>query len=315
MTDTPSTAPLSPTPHAATRAHLLAGAFIAAVALAPLSGCGDEGAPVAHEQPSVDAQSNLAQVSDTTIDEQPPSDVALTEMRIASDTAQSELDAAVADIEGAGAHISYIALDLATGQAIEHDADRTYYSASTIKGPFCISLVRAQGDTARANYGGLITSTVVNSDNEAYRTLREKLYGASFFADLCAEAGVPCDLTHWYADYSVRDLANLWRICAQWLSSDDANAQWLADLMGNSLNSQVDDIAGEGATTWSKAGWYSGGGPRYDVTFDGGVVNAEQGSYAIAVATNRGSDFATVERVMRPLAVLAEAGLDATRAQ
>ena len=143
----------------------------------------------------------------------------------------------------------------------------------------------------------------------------KKLYGASFFADLCAEAGVPCDLTHWYADYSVRDLANLWRICAQWLSSDDANAQWLADLMGNSLNSQVDDIAGEGATTWSKAGWYSGGGPRYDVTFDGGVVNAEQGSYAIAVATNRGSDFVTVERVMRPLATLAEAGLGATRAQ
>ena len=195
MTDTPSTAPLSPTPHAATRAHLLAGALLAAVALTPLSGCGDEGAPVAHEQPSVDTQSNLAQVSDTTIDEQPPSDVALTEMRIVSDTAQSELDAAVADIEGASAHISYIALDLATGQAIEHDADRTYYSASTIKGPFCISLVRAQGDTARANYGDLISSTVVNSDNEAYRTLREKLYGSSFFADLCAEAGVSCDLT------------------------------------------------------------------------------------------------------------------------
>lgn len=115
MTDTPSTAPLSPTPHAATRAHLLAGALLAAAAFTPLSGCADEGAPTAHEQPSVDAQSNLAQVSDTTIDEQPPSDVALTEMRSASDTARSELDAAVADIEGAGAHISYIALDLTTG--------------------------------------------------------------------------------------------------------------------------------------------------------------------------------------------------------
>ena len=73
MTDTPSTAPLSPTPHAATRAHLLAGALLAAAAFTPLSGCAAEGAPTAHEQPSVDAQSNLAQVSDTTIDEQPPS--------------------------------------------------------------------------------------------------------------------------------------------------------------------------------------------------------------------------------------------------
>ena len=48
-------------------------------------------------------------------------------IRDRSDTARSELDDAVADIEGAGAHISYIALDLTTGQVIEHDADRTYY--------------------------------------------------------------------------------------------------------------------------------------------------------------------------------------------
>lgn len=309
MTDTPNTAPLSPTPHAATRAHLLAGALIAAVALAPLSGCGDEGAPVAHEQPSIDTQSNLAQVSDTTIDEQPPSDETLTEMRSASDTAQSELDAAVADIEGAGAHISYIALDLTTGQVIEHNADRAYYSASTIKAPFCISLVRAQGDAARTNYGGLITSTIVNSDNEAYRTLRERLYGQSFFGELSAQAGAPCDLTHWYCDYSVRDLANIWRVCADWLATDDPCAQWLRDMLGDTLNSRVDDIAGiDQASTWSKAGWFSGEA-RYNVTFDGGVVNTPQGSYAIAVATNRGSDFKSIESVMRPLVSLANARL------
>lgn len=315
MTDMPSRAPLSSTRHAVTRARLFAYALMAAVTTCPLSGCGGEGASTEYEQPPFDAQPHLAGIDDADIGGQPVSDEGGTETKNTADAAEAELDAAVSDIEGTGAHISYIALDLASGQTIEHDADRTYYSASTVKGPFCISLVRAQGDAARANYGDLITSAIVNSDNEAYRTLRKKLYGASFFADLCTEAETACDLNYWYADYSVRNLANLWRICAQWLSSDDPNAQWLGGLMGDSLNSQVDDVAGEEAVTWSKAGWYSACDPRYDVTFDGGVVNTEQGSYAIAVATNRGSDFTAVERVMRPLATLAEANLGAEHAQ
>lgn len=138
-----------------------------------------------------------------------------TTLEQADGQAKSELDAAVAAVEEAGADISYIVLNLENGQTIEHNADRAYYSASTIKAPFCISLVRAQGDAARTNYGGLITSTIVNSDNEAYRTLRERLYGQSFFGELSAQAGAPCDLTHWYCDYSVRDLANIWRVCAR----------------------------------------------------------------------------------------------------
>lgn len=310
MTDTTSKTPLLPTRHATARARLIAGALIAVAALAPLSGCGVQDALTEDERPPIDARPHLATIDDAAIDGQPASDEDRTGTRSTADAAKAELDAAISDIEGAGAHISYIVLDLASGQTIEHDADRAYYSASTIKGPFCISLVRAQGDAARTNYGDLITSAIVNSDNDAYRTLRKKLYGASFFADLCSEAETPCDLNYWYADYSVRNLANLWRICAQWLSSDDANARWLGGLMGDSLNSQVDDIAGENAVTWSKAGWYSGGGPRYDVTFDGGVVNTEQGSYAIAVATDRGSDFTTIEGVMRPLATLAQSRLD-----
>lgn len=232
-----------------------------------------------------------------------------TTLEQADGQAKSELDAAVAAVEEAGADISYIVLNLENGQTIGHNADRAYYSASTIKAPFCISLVRAQGDAARTNYGGLITSTIVNSDNEAYRTLRERLYGQSFFGELSAQAGAPCDLTHWYCDYSVRDLANIWRVCADWLATDDPCAQWLRDMLGDTLNSRVDDIAGiDQASTWSKAGWFSGEA-RYNVTFDGGVVNTPQGSYAIAVATNRGSDFKSIESVMRPLVSLANARL------
>lgn len=272
-----------------------------------LGGCAVSTPMIGSQVSGTADHSTMVTVQDTEAEDAP--DPETTTLEQADGQAKSELDAAVAAVEEAGADISYIVLNLENGQTIEHNADRAYYSASTIKAPFCISLVRAQGDAARTNYGGLITSTIVNSDNEAYRTLRERLYGQSFFGELSAQAGAPCDLTHWYCDYSVRDLANIWRVCADWLATDDPCAQWLRDMLGDTLNSRVDDIAGiDQASTWSKAGWFSGEA-RYNVTFDGGVVNTPQGSYAIAVATNRGSDFKSIESVMRPLVSLANARL------
>lgn len=272
-----------------------------------LNGCAASTPMIGSQVSGAAGHSAMAIVQDTGAEEAPDPESSTLEQ--ADGKAESELDAAVAAIEEAGADISYIVLDLENGQTIEHNADRAYYSASTIKAPFCISLVRAQGNAARTNYGDLITSTIVNSDNDAYRTLRKRLYGQSFFGELSSQAGAPCDLTHWYCDYSVRDLANIWRVCADWLATDEPCAQWLRDMLDDTLNSRVDDIAGiDQASTWSKAGWFSGEA-RYNVTFDGGVVNTPKGSYAIAVATNRGSDFKSIENVMRPLVSLANAKL------
>lgn len=223
-------------------------------------------------------------------------------------THQAELDAAIAELEARGASMSYYIVDLATGESLEHNADATYYSASTIKAPYCISLLRDQGDSARSSHGGAIEATIVNSDNEAYETLREAYANRGFFQSLVSEAGATFKAARWYNYYSVRDLANLWRVSYPWLVSGDENAMWIAGLLTNTLNSRVDDIAGlAGATTWSKAGWYPNGGPEYNVTFDGGIVNAPYGPYALAVATNRGSDFKAIESVMTPLVGLWDA--------
>lgn len=184
-----------------------------------LGGCAASTPMIGSQVSGTADHSTMVIVQDTEAEDAP--DPETTTLEQADGQAKSELDAAVAAVEEAGADISYIVLNLENGQTIEHNADRAYYSASTIKAPFCISLVRAQGDAARTNYGGLITSTIVNSDNEAYRTLRERLYGQSFFGELSAQAGAPCDLTHWYCDYSVRDLTNIWRVCADWLATDD----------------------------------------------------------------------------------------------
>ncbi len=288
---------------------LLTGALSSAIALGALCGCteaihGRTNAANAPKGPQI------AEVMDTTAEEADALDPDNIARRRTAEQARAELDAAISAAESRGAEISCIAVERDGGNVVfEHEADRAYYSASTVKGPFCIGLVRSQGDAARSRYGNLITPTIVDSSNEAYEELRKRLAGQPILQDLFREAGVERDSGHWYTDYSVRDLAAIWRTCAPWLSSDDPNARWLGDLLGDSLNSSVDDVAPIGRTaTWSKAGWFSGE-RRYDVTFDGGVVNMPQGSYAIAVATDRGSDFETVKSVMRPLAELAAAEL------
>lgn len=226
--------------------------------------------------------------------------------------AKTSLDQAVAAIEARGAAVGYIALDMTTGQTVEYNADRAFYSASSIKGPFCVSLVRAHGAQARERYAGVIRACLVNSSNDDYDTLRYAYSGERFFQELAAEAGVSADLSHWYTDYSVRDLAKIWAVCGSWLAAGGDDASWLGGLLGDTLNSQVDDCAGgEGIATWSKAGWFPGGGEA-PVTIDGGFVHTGSGDFAIAVAVNRGSDFKAVRSVMEPLVAVYRAQAAAT---
>lgn len=226
--------------------------------------------------------------------------------------AKATLDQAVADIEAKGSRVGYIAIDMTTGATVEYNADETFYSASSVKGPFCVSLMRAHGAQARERYANTITACLVNSSNDDYGALRKAYRSERFFQDLAQEAGSAADLSHWYAYYSVRDLAKLWVVCGGWLAAGGDDAAWVGGLLGDTLNSQVDDCAGgEGVATWSKAGWFPGGGEA-PVTIDGGVVHAPDSDFAIAVAVNRGSDFESVHSVMEPLVTVYRAQAAAT---
>lgn len=207
-----------------------------------LGGCAASTPMIGSQVSGTADHSTMVIVQDTEAEDAP--DPETTTLEQADGQAKSELDAAVAAVEEAGADISYIVLNLENGQTIEHNADRAYYSASTIKAPFCISLVRAQGERG--------TDELRRPHHLDHRQLGQRglsdasraSYGQSFFGELSAQAGAPCDLTHWYCDYSVRDLANIWRVCADWLATDDPCAQWLRDMLGDTLNSRVDDIGG-----------------------------------------------------------------------
>lgn len=218
------------------------------------------------------------------------------------DEAQERLDAAVSALEEDGYTVSYIICNLNTANTLEYNADAIHYSASTIKAPFVISVMEGDsGDYMRAAYGPQVEATLVNSDNEAYSTLRKAYYSQPYWSDFCARAQVDPENAHWYKHLSVREMARLWTTAHPWLSSGSENAQWICDLLSDSYKSLIDDLAGPAArSTWSKAGWYAGD-PEFNVTFNAGIVNADFGSYVISVAISKGSDFEALQSIMEPL--------------
>ena len=219
-----------------------------------------------------------------------------------ADEARGRLDAAVSALEVDGCTVSYIICDLNSANRLEYNADAIHYSASTIKAPFVISIMAGDGgDYMRAAYGSQVEATLVNSDNEAYSTLRKAYYGQPSWSDFCARAHVEPENEHWYKHLSVREMARLWSTAYPWLSSGSENAQWICGLLSDSYKPLVDDLAGPAArSTWSKAGWYAGD-QEYNVTFNAGIVNADFGSYVISVAISKGSDFEALQSVMEPL--------------
>ena len=221
---------------------------------------------------------------------------------------EAELADAVADLEDAGYDVGYIAMSVDGTDTIEWNADTAFYGASTIKGPFCLALVCTYGDEAVSSWSDTITTCLRDSNNDSYTTLRNAYSSTTLWDDWveASDLGSYTAATN-YAFYSARDLAKLWAEGAEWLLSDDENATWLAAILGDTLYSTVDDIAGaDGTQTCSKAGWYYGGGEEYDTTADGGVVAYDGGTFVVAVMTSAPYDFDAVTSIMEPLVELWE---------
>lgn len=224
---------------------------------------------------------------------------------------QVRLDEAVAALERRGHGVGYYLEDLSTKQVLQHDPDTRRYSASSIKGPYCIALCMWKGAEARSAYGSDIEAAISQSDNDAYRRIRRGTYGQrQFFADFLERAGVHgTNVAYYYTDYSAKELASIWKYSREYLEGDDPTARWLAGLLADpSRGAFRDSVRSRGiGSTMSKAGWVSGGGKQYDVTCDGALVRTEKGDWVGAVNTTAADDFPALEAVVDPLVGLMRA--------
>lgn len=232
----------------------------------------------------------------------------------------ADLNAAIRAIESGGHDVGFLMLDTQTGTTVSYHADRLFYSASSIKGPYVTSVVRAAlGDTAQAD--ARIDAILRYSDNDAYASLRSQ-YGNDPMAALVDASGAE-QLPHagitdeveaaaepqsgqsiadnFYEFVTPEQMVALWDQCRAYLESGEPGAAWLANELQTPEISSLSHVGRAWGTTWAKAGWYPDDASGFATTVDAGVVRTETGDVVIAVMTTSPVDFPATAGVILPL--------------
>ena len=222
--------------------------------------------------------------------------------------ALAELEDVVALYQGRGLTLSIAMYDLESDAWLTYQPDSRVYSASAIKGPYCIFLCSQLVDAGRvgASIMPTVQNCIQNSDNDAYRTIRSSTMNMGWSGWL-EGAGVPMEEgrayrfdNRWYADMCASDLVACWRAAYDYLSSGEGQSATLASYFERTVHSPLHDVLGGGLRVWSKAGWYSGAEEEgaSAATNDAGIVFADSGTYVVAVMSNAPADFEPLEQAV-----------------
>ncbi|MGN1024529.1 MAG: serine hydrolase [Lachnospiraceae bacterium] len=200
--------------------------------------------------------------------------------------------------------VGFVMVDLQSGQAISYDPDHRFYSASSIKGPYVISLLSDKPAALAESRSDMILAVHI-SDNQAYYRLIGR-YGMDAFAAYWAEAGngsfqkdAGHSRTSHYAFYSPRQLARLWIANAAFFESGSIGeeaASWFTSPNASVIYSELHGTC----LTRSKAGWIAQPG-GVQATCDRGIVYRDGHPYVIAIMSDMPSDFNQLKSLVQAL--------------
>ena len=227
---------------------------------------------------------------------------------IENSEALAALEEAVALYQSRGQVLSVAMYDLQTNAWLTYQPDSRVYSASAIKGPYCIFLCSQLVDTGRVGTSIMsqVAPCIQNSDNDAYRSIRSATIHMGW-GEWLQSIGVPMEDgriysfdNRWYTDMSAADFVACWRAGYDYLAAAQGQAPTLVSYFCETLNSPLHAVLGETYTVWSKAGWYDGVEEEgaSATTNDAGIVFADSGTYVVAVMSNAPTDFASLEQVV-----------------
>lgn len=172
--------------------------------------------------------------------------------------AMDSLNAAVANYHNSGYSVGFVSIDLNTGQGVLYNPDGYFYSASTIKGPYVISLNKYWPWELQW-WSGTMWSTIDVSSNESYAVLRNA-FGTEPLRMLIDETHAwGFDYTPHYVNYTARQLCKLWVGMSDYLMSDEQNAWWCRDVFdSNGSITSRGVLSWKGCTIYAKSGWVTG---------------------------------------------------------
>ncbi len=217
-------------------------------------------------------------------------------------------------LEAHGVDVGFSLRDLDGHEVVAYQANKDFYTASSIKGPYVTSLLERGvdgGDLPLGDVASRVRSIILYSDNDAYESLVDQ-YGAEDFAGWLEEAGVGTgvydDLDAYvgtkYPRSTPSQLADEWEGIHAYLGHGTEASELLASLSEERETSPIRDALGSDTRSWSKAGWY----PTREsdrvtpAANDAGIVLHQDGSgYVLAVMSTSPADLDALEGLIRAL--------------
>ena len=213
------------------------------------------------------------------------------------------LEDAVAAFTARGYHLGFAMVDLKTGRGASYNASQKFYPASSIKAVYVTAVLESTHGGA-ASSSDAITKCLVDSDNDAFRTLL-KTYGynvyGSWLQSRAPEAAQEA-YGYNYPHISAAGMLNCWREVYRFGTSGEPGASLLSGCLARTNHSAWGALLRDRFTVWSKPGWYPANeGLASTATADNGIVFSDCGDYAVAVLSDAPSDFDSLLPVLDAL--------------
>ena len=193
----------------------------------------------------------------------------------------------VREINSGGFSIGFILMDISTGKGIAHNAKEEFYSASSVKGPYMVSLIAHKKDVLN-EWGDIITEIAHTSDNGCYSKLYRE-FGPDYYNDWCDQAQASAYMynDYQYTYYSPEGLARLWMLNYKFFTTDPDMGETAGELFENPEYSLIHKTLYPIYKTRSKSGWINLGEVS---AIDSGIIYAGDHPYLLTVLSNFGGD-------------------------
>ena len=201
-------------------------------------------------------------------------------------------------VYSSGYSMGFVLLDIRSGKGLCYNSRYAYYSASSAKASFVVSLAMNRPEIIR-DCADDMEGITVYSDNEIYAVMQE-IYGLDYYEDFAASVGVHPDLSDGgYAFFTAEDLARLWLGNYLYFSSGK-EGRIVGSWFENPEESSVNDVLGKKYRTRTKAGWIDLYGD-YCVTVDAGIVYAGGDPYIIVLMSDFPSSLQSLNEAVKAL--------------
>ena len=197
--------------------------------------------------------------------------------------------------------IGFMMMDLTTGAGVASSPGKTFYVASSIKGPYVAAVNKYRAGSVTSGVKSTMKSTITVSSNEGYASLRDR-FGTSPMSFYMAYAGVSgrWSASKRYPYMTSRDLAKLW-VANYWYfyKETNGNSSWCRSLYTHSLNSPIYYALKGKRTVHSKPGWYPMA--PYWVQNDAGIVMAGDRPYLISIMSSACGQYGKLQTLVKAL--------------